>query len=259
MKFPSQLDLETESIRMRAWLLDYVKEANANGVVIGLSGGFDSSFAAFLAASDSCLGRSGVLGILMPCDSSPDSITDATDVAMRLRISSTTVDLKPAVEAMTRSLSLKSLTSKDVGNIKARMRMITLYAFASTKNLLVLNTTNRSEAATGNGTKFGDAAGDLSMFMNFTKTELYMMARAVNFDLVFPQIMDKVPTADLEPNQTDEKTMGVCYADLDRFLCGVTETYDGKIISLSPEVTNRCNELYRKSTHKRHPMPCYTR
>lgn len=140
------------------------------------------------------------------------------------------------------------------GNIKARLRMTTLYSLNWINKCLVMNTCNLSETLTGNETKYGDAAGDLGLLNAYTKTELFMMARAVGFDKAFPEVYNKVPTPDLEegnPNHTDEGIMGVTYLTLDMSIKGVT------LNLVSAEDRDHIDHMVDTSAHKRHPMKAF--
>lgn len=255
--------LKEEIKKMKFWLREELSKRGFKKIVIGISGGFDSSFAAYLAASEDCLGPDNILGILMPCESSPDSVGDAEDLARELKIKYTTVSLLTPVCELVNNINLirenmdwEKLNNIDRGNIKARMRMITLYSFASSFNGLVLNTSNYSEIMSGNGTKFGDGAGDISLFGHYTKTYLYKMAELSGFKEMFPNIYNKVPTADLEPNQTDEGTMGIIYKDLDKYLDG--DWVDRMDMEKNKtEIVEKINKLMEKSEHKREKMPAF--
>lgn len=253
MKTDDQLLSEYRA--MQKWIEDYVYEHGMQGVVIGLSGGFDSSFLAYLCSDEACLGKDRVFGVMMPCQSSPDSLTDAVDLANRLKIKSVVDDIKESVDCRVCSINKladinNSLTPTQIGNIKARMRMLTLYAYASPLGYLVINTSNLSEATTGNGTKYGDIAGDLAPFLKYTKTSLYHMAKVAGFADLFPTIMEKTPTADLEPNQTDEDTMGISYKRLDAYI-------DGAPVPISSKQIQEIERKKKMSAHKGEFMPIF--
>lgn len=254
--------LVSEWIQMKKWIRQTVLEAGFKRVILGLSGGFDSGFLAFTAAQEDCLGKENVVGVLMSCNSSVDSLRDAIELGEKLGIRYFVDNLNRSVnirsneiKEMRRELfscgwdiAKEEMSSTELGNVKARMRMLTLYGYAPAFNALVMNTSNYSESMSGNGTKFGDMAGDFGPLLNYTKTSLYKMAKAVGFDEVAPEIFNKTPTADLEPNQTDEGTMGVSYSDLDTLL-------DDEEKDLEQIVVKRICRLIKISRHKREEMP----
>lgn len=266
--------LREEWSQMKAWIRRYVTQNGFGKVILGLSGGFDSGFLAFTAAQEDCLGKEGVVAVLMPCDSSKDSIVDAIDLAKALGITFFVDDIKQAVESRVYGIDiirqnadrlvlgkscekLPPMNPTEIGNVKARMRMITLYGYAPAFKALVMNTSNYSEGMTGNGTKYGDITGDFAPILHYTKTSLYRMAKAVGFDRASPAIFNKTPSADLEPNQTDEGTMGVTYKKLDAFLEEVHNDDDGTYIEIDQATTQKICGLIKKSWHKRNPMEVF--
>jgi len=254
--------LREEWSQMKSWIRRFVTQNGFKKVILGLSGGFDSGFLAFTAAQEDCLGKENVIAVSMPCNSTHDSRVDAEELANKLGIEFFVDPI--GVEVYGRAehinaqrngaLALPKMNPTEIGNIKARMRMVTLYGYAPAFNALVMNTSNYSEAMAGNGTKYGDITGDFAPILGYTKTTLYRMANAVGFDKVSPAIFNKVPTADLEPNQTDEGTMGVTYEKLDAFIEGVDTDDAGKYIEIDEDTTKRICALIKKSWHKRNPM-----
>lgn len=258
--------LAFEYREMQKWIKKYVEDHGFDNVIIGLSGGFDSSFLAFMCSDKNCLGNEKVWGVSMPCDSSQESLYDAQELTDRLGIHLITNELEAEVAIICNGISynrreekLPPMTPTEIGNVKARMRMITLYGYAPALNALVLNTSNYSEAMAGNGTKYGDITGDIAPFLGYTKTSLYRMAQAVGFATAFPKIMNKTPSADLEPDQTDEKTMGVSYLQLDAFIEQVDTDEDRVPIVFDEAILGKIKKLITRSVHKRNPMPvfCY--
>jgi len=258
--------LRAEAELMASWLRRQVFGNGFDGVVIDMSGGFDSSFCAFIASCSEALGPDGVVGILMPCRSSGESIEYGLKTCKELNIRHFIVDLEPAYIAMTSLLNtvrtqqgLPLLGPLEGGNIKARMRMNVLYSFNWVMNLLVLNTCNLSETLTGNETKWGDAVGDLGLLNNYTKTELRHMAVVLGFDFRFPEIFDAVPTPDLEednPGHTDENIMGLSYDVLDACIRG-HDSIGSSLVPVTPRSMKKFQEMRFRSQHKRDPMPCF--
>jgi len=258
--------LIVEWTEMKFWIRNFIFNRGFNKAILGLSGGFDSGFLAYTSSQEDCLGKDNVIAVSMPCNSSADSIEDAKNLSERLKIQCLFDDITESVQARVNNINsirrntscevLESIdmTPLEIGNVKARMRMITLYGYAPFFNALVMNTSNHSEFMVGNGTKYGDMAGDFAPILNYTKTRLYKMAKAVGFDKISPEIFNKIPSADLEPNQTDEGTMGVSYIQLDSFLDGVCINENGESIN-TPETENRILDLMHGTIHKRQPMP----
>ena len=230
-------------IQCEQWLRDEVSNAHAIGIVLGLSGGIDSSVLAALARE--ALGQDGVLGVIMPCHSIPDDEADARLLAETLGVNFERVDLSGVFDSLCASVGgeLSSLTQS---NMKARLRMVTLYAFAQSRNLLVCGTSNRSEYETGYFTKYGDSGVDLMPLAGFLKRDIRAMARELH---VPERIITKAPSAGLYEGQTDEGDMGFTYDVLDEYLSS------GRIDS--PEAKQRIDVMRRRSEHKRKPIPIF--
>ena len=227
------------------WLSEQVRSAGAKGIVLGLSGGIDSSVLAALARE--ALGRDGVLGVIMPCHSISDDEADARLLASALDVKFERVDLSDVFDSLCAGVggTLDSLTQS---NVKARLRMVTLYAFAQSRGLLVCGTSNRSEYETGYFTKYGDSGVDLMPLAGFLKREIRAIARELN---VPERIITKAPSAGLYDGQTDEGDMGFTYDVLDEYLAS------GSIDD--PKAKERIDVMRRRSEHKRKPIPIFRR
>lgn len=224
------------------WLKTKVKEARAEGLVFGLSGGVDSAVMAGLAK---LAFPDTALGIIMPCHSNPVDEEHGLLVAKSLDLKTKKVDLTDTFNNFIKTTDLDINNKMAIANIKPRLRMTTLYYFAQSMNLLVAGPTNKSEFVTGYFTKFGDSGVDLLPLADFVKEEIWDIARYLNIpDL----IIDKVPTAGLWDNQTDEEEMGFRYDELDKFI----KTKEGR-----KELKNRIEKMYNKSAHKREYPPIY--
>ena len=230
-------------IQCEQWLSDQVNNAHAKGIVLGLSGGIDSSVLAALGRE--ALGRNGVLGVIMPCHSIPEDEADARLLADSLDVNFERVDLSGVFDALCAGVG-GNLDSLTMSNIKARLRMVTLYAFAQSRNLLVCGTSNRSEYETGYFTKYGDSGVDLMPLAGFLKRDIREMARLLN---VPERIITKAPSAGLYEGQTDESDMGFTYDVLDEYLAS------GKIND--PQAKQRIDVMRRRSEHKRKPIPIF--
>ena len=188
-------------IKCEKWLCEQVEQAHAAGIVLGLSGGIDSSVLAALGRE--ALGRDKVLGIIMPCHSIDEDESDARLLAEAVDVDFIRVDLSGVFDTMLNLIGEQSSLVKS--NMKARLRMTTLYAVAQSKNFLVCGTSNKSEYETGYFTKFGDSGVDLMPLANFLKRDIREMAKILG---VPEKIITKAPSAGLYEGQTDEGDMG---------------------------------------------------
>jgi NAD+ synthase len=190
-------------------------------LVVGLSGGVDSATVAFLAAR--ALGPDDLLAVRMPYRTSSDSSeTDALRVVEAIGCRTERVEITSMVEPMLALVTGGDEASLNVrrGNVMARQRMIVLYDRSAAFDALVIGTSNKTEALLGYGTLHGDMAAGLAPIGDLYKTQL----RAVAGELGVPQeILDKPPSADLWPGQTDEDELGRSYDLLDRALFALVD------------------------------------
>ena len=226
--------------RISEWMRQKVKEAGAEGVVVGISGGLDSSVVATLAKK--AVGEK-VLGIIMPCHSEPLDEKYGWRVAEKLKIETERVVLDSLYDRFSELLpSGKRLA---LANLKVRLRMATLYYFANNLNYLVVGTGNKSEISVGYFTKYGDGGCDILPLGDLLKTEVRELARVLELP---EEIVNRVPSAGLWKGQTDEGEMGLRYEDLDEILLA-REAGKG---SLTPkETVARVKRLIEASQHKR--------
>jgi NAD+ synthase len=239
---------DTQTI-ISMFLKHHVELAKAKGVVVGMSGGLDSSVAAKLAAD--ALDPGKVFGVLMPETSTPDEfMADARQMAEQWGIEVLDINIQTVVGAMSKTLECRDKAS--LGNIKSRSRMIILYHLARERNLLVLGTSNKSELLTGYYTKWGDGASDLCPLGDLYKTQVRKLARHIG---VPGKIVERPPSGDLWEGQTDEAELGIDYENLDRILLGIElGMADADIIRTAKVEASRVKhvrELVRKSVHKR--------
>lgn len=183
-----------------------VEEAGATGVVLGLSGGIDSSLTAFLCAK--ALGKEKVLALLMPD-------TGGEQVAKLLGIDYENINLDNVAVAAQAACRFADADRVPAGNLKARLRMALLYYHANVMKRLVAGTSNRTELLTGYFTKYGDGASDFIPLGGLYKTQVRELAR---FARLPEKIITATPTAGLWQGQTDEGELGIDYETLDRIL-----------------------------------------
>jgi len=211
---------------------DAVLAAGFSQVALGLSGGLDSALVAAIAVDALALDAlppTQVHGIIMPsCWTSEQSIVDAHELAGNLGIQTQLLSIMPGYEAITETLAPafegeKSDTTEE--NIQARIRAVLLMALSNKFDWLVLSTTNRSEALVGFTTLYGDMAGAFAPLAPLYKGWVYELAhmrneRARTQGKTAPipiSILEKEPSAELAPNQTDREALG-CYETLDALL-----------------------------------------
>ena len=193
--------------RLVSWIKDRVLAAGGKGVVLGLSGGVDSSVAAVLCQRAF---PQNTLAVLMPCYSSQGYMAHARMVADKFSIPTRTVVLDGVFDALLKVLP-EEKTDPDArrlaqANIKARLRMVTLYYFANSLKYIVVGAGNRDELALGYFTKYGDGGVDILPLGNLLKGELKELARFLG---VPEPIINKPPSADLWEGQTDEGELGL--------------------------------------------------
>ena len=190
---------------------DYFKKTNFNSCIIGLSGGIDSAICLCLAAE--ALGNENVRALLMPSRYSSDhSVKDAVTLANTLNVHYDLVNIEKPFIAFEEELTpLFEGKNKDITeeNIQARVRAILLMAVSNKFGCLLLNTSNKSEAAVGYGTLYGDMAGGLSVIGDVYKTDVYRLAGFINRKrAIIPEnTIQKLPTAELRPGQLDTDSL----------------------------------------------------
>jgi len=192
---------------------DYVRKNGFQKVVIGLSGGIDSSLVATVAVD--AIGRENVIGVFMPSRySSEGSRTDAEKLAKNLGIELTIIPIEPAFKAYLEMLE-PHFRGTEPGvaeeNIQARIRGNILMALSNKFGWLVLTTGNKSELACGYATLYGDMAGGFAVIKDVPKTLVYELARWRNsragYDLIPESVLQKPPSAELRPDQKDTDTL----------------------------------------------------
>ena len=247
------LSLNTDFVRtlLVGFIRDETRQAGFERVVLGLSGGIDSTVAAFLACE--ALGVGHVTGVIMPYrTSSPASREDAELVARHLGMAAPLVDISPMVDAY---LGPAGVTDRvRAGNVMARQRMIVLYDISSRDRALVLGTSNKTEVLLGYGTLHGDMACALNPLGDLYKTQVWQLAGALG---VPERIIRKRPSADLWEGQTDEGELGFTYAEADRLLYYMIDERrnDGELAGLGFDLrlVQNVKEMVRKNQFKRRP------
>ncbi len=191
------------------------EETYSNGFqkgVIGLSGGIDSALVVYLTAK--ALGKENTKAIIMPYkSSSPNSLEDAKLIINKLDIPYEIIDITPLAEPYF-ALN-KKIDKLRKGNFLARLRMCALFDKAKESKALVMGTSNKSELMLGYSTWYGDMAASLYPIGDLYKTQIFNLSKFIG---VPEKIINKKPTADLWPGQTDEEELGATYKELDSVL-----------------------------------------
>ncbi|MEZ5046065.1 MAG: NAD+ synthase [Chitinophagaceae bacterium] len=190
---------------------DYFKKLGFTKAILGSSGGIDS--AVTLALACEALGKENVRAVLMPSQFSSDhSVSDAEQLSKNLDNPYDIIPIKSIFETFLENLKpiyqdLPFNVAEE--NIQARVRGNILMSIANKFNLILLNTTNKSECATGYGTLYGDMAGGIAVLGDVYKMQVYALAKYINrHGEIIPQhIIDKAPSAELRPNQKDSDSL----------------------------------------------------
>jgi NAD+ synthase (glutamine-hydrolysing) len=243
---------------------DYVKKTGFKAVVIGLSGGIDSSLVAAVAVK--AIGKENVYGVYMPSEYSSDaSCEDAGRLARNLGIKMLSVPIHQPFNAFLNTLrGVFSKTKQDVTeeNLQARIRGNILMALSNKFGWLVLTTGNKSEMSTGYATLYGDMAGGFAVIKDVPKTLVYDVSRCVNrlagWALIPKRVLVKAPTAELRPNQKDSDSLPV-YPALDPILKAYVEDdkeFDEMVrMGFDRKTVERVIRLVDSSEYKRRQAP----
>jgi NAD+ synthase len=240
------MSLIEEAGKISAWIQTKVTESGAKGVVVGLSGGIDSSLVAVL--SKRAMGDN-LLGLIMPCHSIPSDIEHAEILARKFSMRTETIDLAPVKDLMAKVLPEGNAMAR--ANLKPRLRMMTLYYFANSLGYLVAGTDNKSESFTGYFTKYGDGGVDILPISHLLKRQVRAMARALG---VPEEIITKPPSAGLWEGQTDEGEMGITYEELDTIIAGIESSHTE---GLNPALVEKARRMHASSEHKRRLPPSF--
>jgi NAD+ synthase (glutamine-hydrolysing) len=243
---------------------DYVRKNGFTEVLIGLSGGIDSSLVAAIAVD--ALGADHVTGVLMPSRfSSEGSVTDSEALASNLGMGTLRIPIEPAHQAFLDMLA-EPFAGTESGlaeeNLQARIRGTILMTLSNKFGSLVLTTGNKSELATGYSTLYGDMAGGFAVIKDVPKTLVYALARDRNEragTAVIPEsVLDKPPSAELAPDQRDSDSLPP-YDVLDPIIEGYVEN-DESVADLTgaghdPDTVRRVARLVDRNEYKRRQAP----
>ena len=247
-----RIDAVEEIERRVGFLCDYLRATGARGLVLGISGGQDSSLAGRLSQlAVERLAAEGIavefVAVRLPyaVQADEDDAQLAVQFIRPTRV--VTFDIQRGVDGVAAEYADAvgtRITDFTKGNTKARMRMVAQYAIAGDHGLLVVGTDHAAEAVTGFFTKFGDGGADVLPLSGLSKRQGRSLLEALDAP---ERLYLKQPTADLlddNPGQTDENNLGIAYSDIDDFL-------EGKPVS--PEVSTTLIARYASTEHKRRP------
>lgn len=228
---------------IKKFLVGYMATAHSNGYVLGLSGGVDSTLVSLLTKK--AVGKEKLTCIMIPIHSLPADLADALELAKTCDLKYEIIDASEVFDQYIKSFEAigVSLDTSTKANLKARIRMSILYAYAQKHNYLVLGTDNKDERYTGYFTKYGDGAADVYPIAKLVKGEVVEAAKLLGAPT---RLAERVPSAGLYEGQTDEKEMGIKYIDIDNYLLGK---------KIDDEVVNKIERLHRITEHKRIPVP----
>ena len=248
-KKPLAINFEQVVKVLSGFIRTEVLKTGFRKVVVGLSGGIDSSLSAALAVQ--ALGPANVIGVMMPYETSnPDSLGDAELMTQSLGISHQVIEITSMVKPF--FAQNPEIDSVRRGNIMARMRMIVLYDVSAAEKALVLGTSNKTEYLLGYSTLWGDSACALNPLGDLYKTQV----RALASHLGLPErIIKKKPSADLWIGQTDEDELGFTYDQADAVLellidkrLSVHQTVES---GFSVDLVNHIMQVVRQTQYKR--------
>jgi len=254
------LDYEMVERNIARFVSNVVSEAKADGVVLGLSGGIDSSVVATLCVK--ALGRERVVGIFMPASFTPsEDQSDARSIAEDLHISTFFVPMTPIVEKLLQAVPIKERKRVAVGNVLARMRMIVNYYAANSLNYLVAGTGDRSEILMGYFTKHGDGGADLLPIGHLYKTEVRELAAHLGLP---SRLVRKPSSPQLWNGQKATDEIPVNYPVLDRILRGLFDADQStseiaKTLGIQADVVEAVKRAFERSQHKRTVLPVPSR
>jgi NAD+ synthase len=226
-----------------------IRRAGFQRVVVGLSGGIDSSVVTYLCAK--ALGPENVLAVTMPYKTSSEATRrDSRAVIERLGVKTIDVPITAQIDAY--FAAFPDVSQLRLANKCARERMTVLYDQSAAFGALVAGTSNKSELLLGYGTQFGDMASAINPIGDLYKTQLYQLAAQLG---VPGEILKKIPTGDLWVGQTDEGELGFSYAEVDRLLVLLVDKRMRRQELLhagfAPEFVDRVTEMIRRNHYKR--------
>ncbi|MCF7890850.1 NAD+ synthase [Candidatus Bipolaricaulota bacterium] len=245
-----QFDPESEVARVEEFIARAQSKIGFNNVIIGLSGGIDSSLTAVLAGR--ALPDQKLEVVFLPEAATPDrDRSDVARLAEKYSLEVRDMEIDNFVSAFQEKLG--EMSELTAANLKARIRMVVLYTLANRNDGLVLGTGNLSEWLLGYFTKYGDGAADLAPITHLYKTEINVMTRYLEIP---ESIISKPPSAGLWEGQSDEEELGGSYEEIDKILylkhdrdCPLEEAQEA--LDLDPNFVKDIYDMVAYSAHKR--------
>lgn len=249
------MQLERIASHIKSWLVDYLNKSNLNGFVVGVSGGVDSALTASLAASTGF----PTLLLNMPIFQADTHIKRSDKQIAQLKnefnnVSGAKIDLSDPFRAFKNQLPSSVQDELSMANARARIRMTTLYAFASSHNYLVAGTGNKVEDfGVGFYTKYGDGGVDISPIADLLKSEVFQLAKHLN---VIQEILKAKPTDGLwGDDRSDEDQIGASYDELEWAMQHISSPQTHLFSERQKEVLKIYSQLNKANKHKMLPIP----
>ena len=249
------MQVERIASHIKSWLVDYLNKSNLNGFVVGVSGGVDSALTASLAASTGF----PTLLLNMPIFQADTHIKRSDKQIAQLKnefnnVSGAKIDLSDTFRAFKNQLPSSVQDELSMANARARIRMTTLYAFASSHNYLVAGTGNKVEDfGVGFYTKYGDGGVDISPIADLLKSEVFQLAKHLN---VIQEILEAKPTDGLwGDDRSDEDQIGASYDELEWAMQHISSPQTHLFSERQKEVLKIYSQLNKANKHKMLPIP----
>lgn len=244
------LNYNTITDEITRFITEQVRSRKKNGLVMGLSGGLDSSVCLVLASR--AIQRNRIMGLIMPERglTPKKDIENARDLAKEMKIKYKEIHFERAKKILLNNLPKDKLTA---GNLSARLRMAFLYHYAAISNLLVLGTSDKSELLIGYFTKFGDGAADMLPLGGLYKSQVKMLGKQLGLS---EQIVNQASSPRFWRGHVAEKEIGLSYHDIDTILRGYLKN-DLNNCKQSKVKIKLVTDMIKKSQHKREQIPIF--
>jgi NAD+ synthase len=240
-----QQDYENITNTIEKFLAKQLEKNNANGLILGLSGGIDSAVLAYLCKRTL---KEKTLAIIMP-DSQITPNTETEDAMKMIALTGLEyklIDIKPIVNEYSKYLEPNEWAK---GNLRARIRANILYYYANAKNYLVLGSSDKSEYLIGYFTKYGDGASDLVPIISLYKLQVREIAKFLG---VPQNVVEKKSSPHLWKDHGAEKELGMSYEDIDSILyCIFDKNLSVEILHVEKSIVDKVYQLHINSMHKR--------